>query len=120
MPIHAAKVTEESIQKTVFDALRKCGAKSLLAWHPKNGGPHQMTIGQRINNHKLGVLSGIADVHILHKGQFYCLELKTLEGKESAGQQWIRAAMTEAGADCHVAYGIDDALAYLRFQGLLR
>jgi len=113
-------MTEDDIQATVIDGLRKAGARGLVAWHPKNGGVHQAGKWQRVKNARLGVLAGVADVHILHAGKLYCLELKTEHGKESEAQRSVRRIMLEAGAVCGIAHGIDDALTWLAGHGLLR
>ena len=111
---------EEDIQMAVFAHLRERGAPGVIAWHPKNGGVHQASVGQRVRNAKLGVLAGIQDVHVLKDGKLYCLELKRDRGKVSQEQQALLHAMSEAGAICGLAYGLDEALWWLEDKGLLR
>src|SRR5262249_38237618 len=108
------RITEGNIQASVFDALANIGMPGPVSWHPKNGGVHQASAGQRIRNATLGVRAGIQDVHILYEGRLYCLELKTHGGTESEVQVHLRVEMIAAGATCGVAYGIDQALAWLR------
>lgn len=122
-------LTENEIQRAVFAHLRTRGATGIVAFHPKNGGVHQR--GRRAGiNSGLGVLAGIPDVIVIKRvrgplggpyyGQCYALELKRPKGKVSEQQEYAAACLQNAGAICGVAYGLDDALAWLQSHGLLR
>src|SRR5262245_54862819 len=114
------RISEGTIQQVVFEHLRKRGAAGLVAFHPKNGGLHQSIAGWRIRNFKLGVEPGIPDVIVAHDCKTYALELKTVEAKASEEQEIILIKLRAAGWICGVAYGIDEAIAWLERNGLLR
>lgn len=108
----APPLSENEIQRAVFSHLRQRGAPGVFAFHPKNGGSHQR--GRRAGiNSGLGVVSGVPDIIILHKGKAYGLELKTSKGKVSPEQSEVMQRMLAAGADVAVAHGLDEALALL-------
>jgi hypothetical protein len=112
-------LSENEIQRAVFAHLRMHGAPNSFAFHPKNGGMHQR--GRRAGiNSGLGVVSGVPDIIILTPNQTYALELKTGAGKLSKEQKETMVRMGHAGAITGVAFGLDDALAWLTRHGLLR
>jgi hypothetical protein len=112
-------MTEDQIQRAVFQHINKRGAPGLIAFHPKNGGIHQENVRQRITNAQMGVLPGIPDVIMYLGKQLYCLELKALKGKLSAEQQSIGHMFRTQGAITGVAFGLDDAIAWLERNNLL-
>lgn len=112
-------LSEDDIQKAVFKHIRQRGAKGLIAWHVKNGGVHQATPGQRANNHALGVETGVSDIHALHAGKFYVLELKKIGEEPTAEQHKFLRSVTEAGGVSGWAAGLDEALIWLQCCGLL-
>lgn len=115
----ALPLPENAIQRAVFKHLRIRGAPNVFAFHPRNGGRDQR--GRRAGiNSGLGVVSGMPDVVILTPGQTYALELKTEKGKLSPEQSDTLVAMGHCGAITGVAYGLDDAIAWLERHGLLK
>jgi hypothetical protein len=68
----------------------------------------------------LGVVAGIPDILIVHRGQLYGLELKAVGGRATDIQSDTQAAMVRAGAIVATARGLDDALGQLTLWGLLR
>lgn len=120
-------LTEDAIQVAVFEHLRRRPAPGVFAFHPKNGGPHQSTDAQRIRNAARGVVSGMPDIMILRKLSYlgesgidvFGLELKTEDGKLSPDQSDTLDALDRIGVTTKIAYGLDDALDWLEFEGLL-
>lgn len=111
-------MTENEIQKAIFKHFRARGAPGAFAFHPKNGGVHQR--GRRSGiNAGLGVIPGVPDVIVIHQGRCYCLELKTEVGKLSPVQIQVLEQLEHAGAICHVAAGLDPAIAWLEERRLL-
>jgi hypothetical protein len=69
----------------------------------------------------LGVRPGVSDLCFLHRGQFYCLELKRERGgRATAEQEQFLADVIRAGGMAYVANGLDDALAKLEEWQLIR
>lgn len=121
----APPLTENEIQRAVFANLRQRGAPGIVAFHPKNGGSHQR--GRRAGiNSGLGVLAGIPDVIVIHRGHVFALELKTESTPKKKGgelkpeQERVLIALREAGASATHAHGLDQALAILTAWGLLK
>jgi len=125
----APELTENEIQRAVFANFTARSSPFVFAFHPKNGGVHQ--VGRRAGiNSGLGVVSGIPDIVIFKVNSFghtvvYALELKR-EGRRGKtptqhelDQERTRHRMTECGVLCGVVYGLDEALAWLEEAGLL-
>jgi len=118
----ALPLSEDDIQRAVFDHLRRRGVPGHIALHLKNGGVHQATKGQRINNAKMGVKSGASDVYVLYAGKSYFLELKA-EGKRvepGSDQDKFLQRVWDQGGVAGWAAGLDNALKHLEAWGLLR
>lgn len=111
-------MNENEIQRAVFDHFRARGAPGAFAFHPKNGGIHQRGRRRGINK-GLGVIPGVPDVIVIHCGRCYALELKTDVGKLSETQVQVLEQLEHAGAICHVANGLDPAIAWLEERKLL-
>jgi hypothetical protein len=111
--------TEAQIQIAVFGHLDRLGKPGIVAFHPKNGGLHQSTIGLRARNKKAGVLAGVPDVIIAYEGKTYALELKTEKGRVSDDQLDVMNKLRRAGWITWVAYGLDDALIWLKRHNLI-
>jgi hypothetical protein len=109
---------EAGIQRAVIQHLRIRGAVGLFAFHPANGGyrtPVEAAIFKG-----LGVVPGVPDVVIVHRGRVYGLELKADGGKLTTIQTEVHEKLMAAGAEVATACGIDEALHQLDQWGLLR
>jgi len=109
---------EQEIQRAVFDHIRSRGVPGLFAFHPPNGGYRRPIEASIMNG--LGVVAGVPDVILLHKGRFYGLELKARGGKSTPKQLEAVAKIGAAGGFACIAEGLDRALAVLEQWGLLR
>ena len=115
----AVPLSENEVQRAVFQHLTRRGARGVFAFHPKNGGVHQR--GKRAGINKgLGVIPGVPDIIAIKYGKAYALELKSDAGKVSPIQVETMQAMQAAGTTVAVAYGLSDALAKLEGWGLLQ
>jgi hypothetical protein len=112
-------LSEASIQRAVFDHIRLRGAPGVFAFHPMNGGVHQRGRRRAINASN-GVIPGVPDVILIREGQAFALELKTEKGALRDSQIRTLEQMELAGAICHVAHGLDAAIAWLEEKRLLR
>lgn len=105
-------MTEESaIQKAVFDELKARAMPGVVAWHVPN---------DKASTRKAGFMRGVHDVHVLHKGKFYSLELKVPKGEVSIEQLRFRDRIEDAGGYSFIAYGREAAFNALVGWGLLR
>jgi hypothetical protein len=127
------ELSEDEIQRAVFDHFALRSAPNVFAFHPKNGGIHQ--IGRRAGiNAGLGVVTGIPDVIVVRgygallspKVDLFALELKkeSRRGKKPTPheieQENTRNRMEDCGVICGVAYGLDEAIEWFEYNGLLK
>ena len=109
---------EQQIQKAVLGHLAWRALPDLWWCHYPAGGwrsPIEAAILQ-----SLGVVAGVPDLLLVHRGQLYGLELKAEAGRLTDVQLDVHAKMKQAGAVVATAYGVDAALAQLAAWGLLR
>jgi hypothetical protein len=66
------------------------------------------------------VRAGVPDVIALKDGRTYGLEIKSENGRLTAGQIAAHEGLRAAGAEVATAWGLDEALAVLERWGLLR
>lgn len=110
-------VPEHSIQKQVTDVLRielaPAGkvSKQGVCWYAIS---HENYAGEvpgiRVGR---GLIAGIPDVFVLHRGQSYFIELKTAIGELSPAQQSVVAALLIAGGRVGVARDAREVVALL-------
>ena len=109
---------EAQLQRAVLEHLRWRGVPGLFTFHYPAGGwrsPVEAAIFK-----SLGVVAGVPDLLIIHRGQIYGLELKTAHGHLTAAQTETQQYMRAAGAIVATAVEIDAALERLEEWGLLR
>jgi hypothetical protein len=105
------ELTEAQIQRAVFDNLRKRGMPDAVFWAVHNSpGARRMA----------GYLEGVHDVHALHKGRFYTVELKKDKGRPTEAQLEFRDRVNRGGGFSVVAEGLDQALYILEAWGIIR
>lgn len=102
---------ESDIQKAVFNHIERRGVPGVVAWAVPNTPEARRIPGFR---------AGVHDVHVLSRGEFFALELKTEDGKPNCTQIDFLKAVNVAGGHAYIAFGLDDALAWLELQGILR
>jgi hypothetical protein len=112
------RVSESKIQKTIVRHLELCGVPDLVWFHPANGGARSKAEAGRFRAE--GVVAGVPDLVLLHKGRARFLELKADKGRLSDAQRQMQTRIVAAGGDVCTAYGLDAALAQLKAWGLLR
>jgi len=123
------ELSENEIQRVVFEHLRTRGAPGIFAFHPKNASADMA--GRKAGIHVgLGVEPGIPDVIVIRRRMpdcdVYALELKreSLRGKKKLpshedNQQRTRNRMAACGVTVGLAFGLDEAIAWLEKCGLL-
>ena len=87
---------EEDLQVTVVAFFAAAFPADAAFWHVPNGGKRQDAWTRRQT--RLGVRAGIADIHILHQGRLYCIELKSKTGQLSAVQMQMAGKFMRCGA----------------------
>jgi hypothetical protein len=134
------ELSENEIQRAVFSHLRTRGAPGIFAFHPKNASSDMR--GRRRGIYAgLGIVPGIPDVIVIRSvpcfemvplasvspaSRVYALELKreVHRGKKPTEhdekQKKCRENMESCGVVQAVAYGLDEAIAWLEDRGILR
>jgi hypothetical protein len=111
-------LSEQQIQKAVFDHFAWRGAPDAFVCHYPAGGfrrPAEAAILKGI-----GTLAGVPDIIAVYRGRTFALEIKTETGRVTDAQHTVHDRMRRAGAEVGVAYGLDEALAMLEGWKLLR
>lgn len=109
---------ESDIQRAVFAHLKARAAPGVFAFHVPNGGYRNKREAAILSG--MGVVPGVPDIILIHKGRAFGLELKAANGRPTERQLAAHAAMDEAGAFVCVAEGLDRALKVLEAWGLLK
>lgn len=112
------RLSEQDIQRALFQHIAARGVPGLFAFHPANGGWRTRTEGAILKG--AGVVAGVPDIILINAGRVFGLELKADGGKLSTAQRETMAAMERAGATVAHAVGLDAALAQLQAWQLLR
>jgi hypothetical protein len=109
---------ERQIQKAVLGHLAWRAVPDVWWCHYPAGGwrsPIEAAILQ-----SLGVVAGVPDLLLIHRGQLYGLELKAGAGRLTNTQSDMHEKMRRAGAIVATAYGVDAAVTQLVAWGVLR
>lgn len=112
---------EQDIQIGVMNHIRLRANAGVFAFHVPNARKSSNYVGKI--NKKLGIVSGVPDLIIMHRAQVFGLELKAGTGKRyepSAEQNAAMNAMQVAGARTAVAGSLDEALYTLECWGVLK
>jgi hypothetical protein len=111
-------MSEFKVQCAVADHLSKRGASGAVWWHTPNGGERNRLDAALFK--RQGVKAGIPDILVFYRSKLYALELKADSGVVSDNQKEMLSALAREGAETGVAYGLNEALAWLEQRGLLR
>ena len=110
-------MTEQQIQKAVFQHFAQRSAPGVVAWHTPNGGFRRKAEAAIMKG--LGVLPGLPDVIAVKGGKLFALELKKPGGRLTRAQERMLIDLRAAGAMAMHAHGLDQALGQLERWGLL-
>jgi hypothetical protein len=114
------------MQRAIFAHLHLRGHKDLVAWHTPQGnllGGRRSRSGMPIQgaiNRALGVLPGVSDICIVHRGKFFALELKSRGRRPTEAQLEFMARINNAGGHATWTDDLDRALDILDAWGLFR
>lgn len=112
------KRPEQEIQKQVFAHLRARSNPGAFAFSVPNGVNSSARIGGIMK--AAGVVSGVPDICVIHRGTSHFLELKAGKNKPTSTQKRVMDMLELAGARVAVAHSIDEALYTLECWGILR
>lgn len=112
------RLSEETIHRAVVDVLTRAAMPGIAWTHMPAGEARAKGVAGKLKG--MGVRPGWPDLLIVKDGRLYGLELKTETGRLSTAQVAAHAALTAAGAEIAVAYGLDAALAKLKSWGAVR
>ena len=68
---------------------------------------------------KMGLLPGVGDLEIIHKGRAYFLEVKKPGGQLSDAQKLFRQRTLDCGAEYIVVKSVDDVISALMTWGIV-
>ena len=109
-------MNESAIQRAVVQHLQARARKNVCWFHVANN-PRNAIAGANLK--KMGAVAGVADLIFLHQGEAFALELKTEDGRWSDSQKEFAERWQRARGYYGVAYGLDEALEWLKQQGLI-
>jgi hypothetical protein len=104
-------MTESEIQKAVFANLRTRAMPDATFW-----AVHNSPAARRM----AGYLEGVPDVHIVHAGRFYAIELKKDGGRPTEPQLTVISRINKSGGFSCVAEGLQQAIYILEAWGIIR
>lgn len=98
---------EDLIQEAIVTAFRYLYPKSIIAAIP-NGGKRNLKEAIRLK--RQGVLSGFADIIILHKGHCLFFEVKKPKGKQSENQKSFEKNVVNQGFKYFIVNNVEEVL----------
>lgn len=99
------KHLESKIQKEIVRYFRYAYPKSLIYAIP-NGGKRNVIEASRLKSE--GVLAGVSDLHVIHDGAIYFIEVKTDKGKQSESQLDFQNKVESQGFKYFIVKNVDD------------
>jgi len=80
---------------------------------------YNISHGQRVTLHKMGMLSGIPDICVLANGTAYFLEVKNETGKPSKQQLLIHNILTEKNFKVAIVRSVEDVQKIIKEWGIV-
>jgi hypothetical protein len=112
------KRPEQEMQKQVFAHLRARSNAGAFYFHVPNGVNSSARIGGIMK--AAGVVSGVPDICVIHRGTPHFLELKAGNNRPTIQQKHVMDMLLLAGSRVAVAGSLDEALYTLEFWGILK
>jgi hypothetical protein len=110
---------EQEMHKAIVAHLRLRGVPGLVWWHTPNGGRRRPKEAAIMKG--LGVLPGVSDLILIHRGHVYALELKAGDqSRPTIAQMEFISNLNEAGGHGVICHDLDRAIRCLECWGLLR
>ena len=112
---------EHKIQVTICQYLDLLG---ICYWAVPNGGQRNKAVAAKLKRE--GAKAGVPDLTVIHKGQYYGIEVKTpkthltKKGKLSDSQERMIPIIERHGGIVGVVYGVPDVKQFLTKQGIIK
>lgn len=107
---------EDDLQESVCTFLRWALPADATFWAVPNGGKRHTLEAQRMS--RLGVRAGVPDLHVVHLGRLYCIELKAPKGALSAAQAQMIDKLDQCGVPTRVCRSVEQVEHVLRGWGV--
>ena len=107
---------EDDLQASVCTFLRWALPSDATFWAVPNGGLRHSREAARMS--RLGIKAGCPDLHIVHAGKLYCLELKAPKGTLSAMQVQMIDKLKACGVPTVVVRSIGEVELALKGFGI--
>jgi hypothetical protein len=116
--VRRARRPEDEIQRSVIAHFAARGVRDAFVFAVPNGGVRSPIEAAIMRG--LGTRAGVPDLFMVHRGEVFCIELKSEDGRATDAQWQAIEDLRTAGAHAEVCYGLDRALAVLEGWGLLK
>jgi hypothetical protein len=103
---------EETLHRSTVQFLRWALPDDATFYHVPNGGLRSRKVAQRLSG--LGVVAGVPDLAIVHRGKALFIELKAKHGTVSAAQREMIRKLTYCGAPVMLCRSVPEVEAQLR------
>lgn len=107
---------EANLQTSLINELRLTLPKDAFVFAVPNGGHRNLV--EAVNLKRQGVVAGIPDLILIHKGRAHGLELKAKNGQLRDSQAETFPKLREAGMRIEVARSKEEAIGYIREMGI--
>jgi hypothetical protein len=121
---HSLAVPEYPLQRQIADALRlelappdKVSRDGVVWWSVDHAAYASTAPGARIGR---GIVAGVPDLFVLHRGIAHMVEIKTAAGELSDPQQSVMAAVLASGGRVGVVRNAEEMLGLLDAWGIPR
>lgn len=103
---------EQALQREVVRYLALVLDRSVFFFHPANGGYRTPIEASMFV--AMGVVAGVPDLILVHKGQTYGIELKAEGGRLTDIQRETHGRMRKAGTKIAIAKSLDEVIGLVR------
>jgi hypothetical protein len=101
------KYLESNTQRSIVKAVRMYYPKSLIYAIPNGGFRRKIEAKIMMGE---GVLPGVADLHLIHKGKIYFIEVKSERGKQSKYQKDFEDYVKGQGFEYWLVRSVDEVI----------
>ena len=102
---------EQRIQIAFMSYIAQAGVDGLFAFHVPNGVNSGPVVGAIMK--QMGLVAGMPDLFLIHKGHSFALEIKKPGGRLSSSQILTMAELRDAGVNVAAAFGLDQCIEQL-------
>lgn len=110
--------TEDQIHRAIVIQLRARAAPGVVYWHCPNDAKRSPGTAKRLQ--AMGMRKGVHDLCFVHRGHFYSLELKSVNGRPTVEQMKFSSDINAAGGHAMIVNDLDRAIRALECWGILK